>query len=89
MFSEMPDGKGNEVEMYQFMVSMLRFERRDGPLQNSLEQKRSKDYQARLVDEIEYFENEKNIYCGSMNKFYSCIIMIVVVMYSQLFRFCG
>ena len=49
--------------MYQFMVSMLRFERRDGPLQNSLEQKRSKGYQARLVNEIEYFENEKN--CGS------------------------
>ena len=54
MFSEMPDGKGNQVEMHQFMVSMLCFERHDGPLQNSLEQKRSKGYQARLVDEIEY-----------------------------------
>ena len=54
MFSEMPDGKGNQVEMYQFMVSMLRFERRHGPLQNSLEQKRPKGYQARLVNEIEY-----------------------------------
>ena len=47
MFCEMPDGNGNQVEMHQFMVSMLRFGRRDGPLQNSLEQKRFKGYQAR------------------------------------------
>ena len=36
MFCEMPDGNGNQVEMYQFMVSMLRFGRyADGPLQST------------------------------------------------------
>ena len=36
MFCEMPDGNGNQVEMHQFMVSMLRFGRyADGRLQST------------------------------------------------------